>query len=76
MSSEPVEGTEKRDARAPRQADGWGIFSTLLAGVLVWTGIGWTADWLLGFDALFLPIGAVLGLVGSVYLIVAKSRQA
>lgn len=76
MSSEPAKDAENRDAQAPRESDGWAMFSTLLAGVLVWAGIGWIADWLLGFDAPFLPIGAVLGLVGSVYLIVVKSRQA
>lgn len=75
MSREPTRGSEKRDPRAPRESDGWKMFSTLLAGVLVWSGIGWAVDELVGFEALFLPIGAVLGLIGAVYLIVAKSRQ-
>ena len=75
MSREPAKGSEKRDPPAPRESDGWAMFSTLLAGVLVWSGIGWAVDELVGFEALFLPIGAVLGLIGAVYLIVAKSRQ-
>ena len=33
------------------------------------------ADRLLDFQALFLPIGAVLGMAGSIYLIVAKTRH-
>lgn len=75
MSREPTKGSEERDPRAPRESDGWKMFSTLLAGVLVWSGIGWAVDELVGFEALFLPIGAVLGLIGAVYLVVAKSRQ-
>lgn len=75
MSREPAKGSEKRDPRTPRESDGWAMFSTLLAGVLVWSGIGWAVDELVGFEALFLPIGAVLGLIGAIYLIVAKSRQ-
>ena len=75
MSSEPTRKTESREPPAPRQSDGWALFSTLLAGVLVWSGIGWGADKLLGFQALFLPIGAILGLAGAVYLIVVKTRQ-
>lgn len=75
MSREPAKDSEKRDPQAPRESDGWAMFSTLLAGVLVWSGIGWAVDELVGFEALFLPIGAVLGLAGAIYLIVAKSRQ-
>ena len=75
MSSEPARRTEKREPPAPREADGWALFSTLLSGVLVWSAIGWAADKLLGFQALFLPIGAVLGMVGAIYLIVVKTRQ-
>lgn len=75
MSDEPAEKVDSSAPPAPREADGWALFSTLLAGVLVWSGIGWGLDRLLGFQALFLPIGAVLGLVGAVVLIVAKTRQ-
>lgn len=75
MSDEPTEKVDSGAPPAPREADGWALFSTLLAGVLVWSGIGWGLDRLLGFQALFLPIGAVLGLVGAVVLIVAKTRQ-
>lgn len=75
MSSEAAKKTEADVPSAPRESDGWALFSTLLAGVLVWSGIGWGLDHLLGFQALFLPIGAVLGLVGAIWLIVAKTRQ-
>lgn len=75
MSGEPAKKTGKREPSAPRPSDGWAFFSTLLSGVLVWSAIGWGADQLLGFQALFLPIGAVLGMVGAIYLIVAKSHR-
>ncbi|MBR8740420.1 F0F1-ATPase subunit family protein [Nocardiopsis sp. MG754419] len=41
----------------------------------MWSAIGWGADRLLGFQALFLPIGAILGMVGAIFLIVAKTRH-
>ncbi|WP_026116557.1 AtpZ/AtpI family protein [Nocardiopsis valliformis] len=75
MSSEPAKEKDSSVPPAPRESDGWALFSTLLAGVLVWSAIGWGADRLLGFQALFLPIGAVLGMVGAIYLIVAKTRH-
>ena len=75
MSSEEPKTTDERESWTPRQSDGWALFSTLLSGVLVWSAIGWGADQLLGFQALFLPIGAVLGMAGAVYLIVAKTRH-
>ncbi|AFR05761.1 F0F1-ATPase subunit family protein [Nocardiopsis alba] len=41
----------------------------------MWSAIGWGADRLLGFQALFLPIGAVLGMAGAIYLIVTRTRH-
>lgn len=75
MSSEPAEKKGPEALPAPREADGWALFSTLLSGVLVWSAIGWGADRLLGFQALFLPIGAILGMTVAIYLIVAKTRH-
>ncbi len=45
------------------------LVAILIGGLLAWGGIGWLADWALGYEAVFLPIGLVLGAVGSVYLI-------
>ncbi|WP_211714589.1 hypothetical protein [Nocardiopsis sp. MG754419] len=75
MSSEPTEKKDSSGPPGPRESDGWALFSTLLSGVLVWSAIGWGADRLLGFQALFLPIGAILGMVGAIFLIVAKTRH-
>jgi F0F1-type ATP synthase assembly protein I len=70
MSDRPAQTHEQRDPAEPRSSDGWTSVSILLSGCLVWGGIGWLADALLGFQALFLPIGMVLGLAGAIYLIV------
>ncbi|WP_017590524.1 AtpZ/AtpI family protein [Nocardiopsis ganjiahuensis] len=75
MSSEPAKKKDSSAPPAPREADGWALFSTLLSGVLLWSAVGWGADKLLGFQALFLPIGAVLGMAGAIYLIVVKTRH-
>ena len=47
----------------------WSIISTLLAGILAWGAIGWVADWLAGTDKVFLPVGMVVGVAGSIYLV-------
>ncbi|MDS1270464.1 AtpZ/AtpI family protein [Lipingzhangella sp. LS1_29] len=72
MSDRPAEHGEPRDSAQPRAADGWNTFSLLLSGILVWGGIGWGLDALLGFEVLFLPIGIVLGMVGAIYLVWAQ----
>jgi F0F1-type ATP synthase assembly protein I len=51
--------------------DGWAVLSTLLGGFLVWGGVGWLIDkWL--DTKVFLPIGLVVGMAASLYLIVKK----
>lgn len=47
----------------------WSITGTLLAGILVWGGVGFLVDRLTGFDGLFLPIGMVVGVSASIYLV-------
>ena len=48
---------------------GWGITSTMLAGVLVWGGIGFLVDRLIGGSHVFLAIGMVLGAAGATYIV-------
>ncbi len=48
------------------------MIGTMLAGLLVWGGIGFLVDRLTGFHALFLAIGLVVGAVGGVYLVVRR----
>ena len=47
----------------------WSITGTLLAGILVWGGVGYLVDRLAGFRGLFLPIGMVIGVSASIYLV-------
>ncbi|WP_106586056.1 AtpZ/AtpI family protein [Murinocardiopsis flavida] len=55
-----------------RRPDGMAIVSYLLAGLALWGGIGWLADWAFGYETLFLPIGLLIGMVGSLYLIITQ----
>ena len=50
----------------------WSITATLLAGILAWGGIGYLADRLFDTGKLFLAIGMVLGICGSIYLVYLK----
>ncbi|WP_116243897.1 hypothetical protein [Nocardiopsis sp. FIRDI 009] len=62
----------KGDDGEPSTPNGTTLVSYLLGGLAFWGGVGWVADWALGFSALFLPVGLVVGLVGGIYLIYAQ----
>jgi F0F1-type ATP synthase assembly protein I len=58
------------------KGDPWGGMSTglaisvyLLSGLLVWGGIGYAVDRLVGTGKLFTAIGMVVGAVASIYLV-------
>jgi len=53
---------------------GMRVLSYLIAGVLVYGGLGWLGDHLLGTGFL-LPIGIVLGAAGGCYVIVKRYGQ-
>ncbi|NYH53767.1 MULTISPECIES: hypothetical protein [Nocardiopsis] len=59
----------KSDSQESPNANAATLLSYLLGGLAFWGGVGWVADWALGFSGLFLPIGLGVGLVGSIYLI-------
>jgi F0F1-type ATP synthase assembly protein I len=44
----------------------------LLAGMLVWGGIGWLVDHWVGTKGIFAGIGAVVGIGAGIYLIVRR----
>jgi ATP synthase protein I len=44
----------------------------LLAGMLVWGGIGWLVDHWVGTKGIFAGIGAVVGVGSGIYLIVRR----
>ena len=50
----------------------WAVTGTLVAGILAWGGIGLLVDYLAGFRWLFLPIGMVLGVSVSIYLVYVR----
>jgi F0F1-type ATP synthase assembly protein I len=47
----------------------WAVTGTLVAGILVWGGVGYLLDRWLGFHWLFLPIGMLVGVGASIYLV-------
>jgi F0F1-type ATP synthase assembly protein I len=47
----------------------WALTGTLIAGILVWGGVGYLIDRLVGWRWLFLPIGMVVGVSASIYLV-------
>lgn len=48
---------------------GWAISATLLGGILVWGGIGYLVDLLVGTERIFTAVGFLLGAVGGIYLV-------
>jgi F0F1-type ATP synthase assembly protein I len=50
----------------------WSITGTLLAGILVWGGIGFLLDRWLDLRWLFLPIGMVIGVGASIYVVYVR----
>jgi len=64
----PMAGPERGDAWAG-MGIGWAITSTLVAGMLVWGGIGLLVDRLVGTSHVFLALGVVLGAAGGTYIV-------
>ncbi|MBI2238823.1 MAG: hypothetical protein HYU54_09925 [Actinobacteria bacterium] len=50
----------------------WAVMGTLLAGIVVWGGIGYVVDRLIGFHWLFLPVGMLIGVSTSIYLVYVR----
>lgn len=64
---------EQPEGRGP-SADantGWVVISLLFAGLLTWGAIGWIIDQVLGTEFL-LPAGLIVGVVGSLYLVIKR----
>jgi ATP synthase protein I len=56
----------------PDTGMGMTALTYLLAGMLVWGGIGWLVDHWVGTRGIFAGIGAVVGAGSGVYLIVRR----
>jgi F0F1-type ATP synthase assembly protein I len=50
----------------------WSVIGTLASGILVWGGVGFLVDRWLGIEWLFLPIGMVVGVSASIYVVYLK----
>jgi ATP synthase protein I len=48
---------------------GWAIIATLIAGMLVWGGLGYLVDRLVGTSHVFMAIGTVVGAAGGIYVV-------
>jgi ATP synthase protein I len=48
---------------------GWAIIATLIAGMLVWGGLGYLLDRLVGTFHVFMAIGTVVGAAGGIYIV-------
>jgi F0F1-type ATP synthase assembly protein I len=60
----PEEATEP----PMREVDAYAVLSYLLAGVILYGGIGWLLDWWLGTRG-FVAVGIVLGAAAGVWLV-------
>jgi F0F1-type ATP synthase assembly protein I len=56
----------------PDSGAGMVAIAYLIAGIVVWGGIGWLVDSWLGTKGIAAGIGAVVGAAGGVYLIVRR----
>ncbi len=50
----------------------WAITGTLLAGILVWGGVGFLLDRWVGLHWLFLPIGMLVGAGTAIYVVYVR----
>jgi ATP synthase protein I len=55
----------------PHASDGWRVFSSMIAGMVVYGGIGWLIGHWTGISLLF-PLGMLFGLVLSLLMIVFR----
>ena len=69
-----------RDGAAPEPAtpnanDGWKIFSSMIAGMVLYGGIGWLVGHWTGISILF-PVGMIIGIVLSILMIIFRYTRA
>jgi ATP synthase protein I len=55
----------------PREADGWAIMSYMIAGMVLYGGIGWLVGHWTGISVLF-PVGMIVGIAFSIILIIYR----
>ncbi len=63
MSADPSDNQGRQGER-----DAWAALSLVIAGVLVWGGVGWlVAEWL--DQRIFVMLGLLLGMGGGLYAV-------
>ncbi|TDQ47963.1 AtpZ/AtpI family protein [Actinorugispora endophytica] len=72
--SESLKPDKASTEKSESSVDGMSVVSLLMAGMIVWGGIGWLLDRLMDYQGLFLPIGILLGLGLSMYMLFARLR--
>ncbi len=50
----------------------WSALSSLLAGLLLWLGIGWVADYFFGTGRIFTSIGVFVGFGLGMYIVYVR----
>jgi ATP synthase protein I len=50
----------------------WSALSSLLAGLLLWLGIGWLLDWYFGTGRIFTSIGVFVGFGLGMYIVYVR----
>jgi F0F1-type ATP synthase assembly protein I len=68
----PPEPREDDDHLPANSGQGMVALSYLIAGMVVWGGVGWLVDQWLGTKGIAFGIGVVLGGAAGVYLIVRR----
>ena len=68
----PPEPRKDDGPEPPDSGAGMVAIAYLIAGIVVWGGIGWLVDSWLGTKGIAAGIGAVVGAAGGVYLIVRR----
>ncbi|TKV61080.1 hypothetical protein FDO65_05385 [Nakamurella flava] len=58
-------------APSPASNEGWAVLSTLIAGFVVWGGLGWLLDHWWG-TRLMTPIGLLIGMGLGIYAVVMR----
>ena len=72
-SVQPTTGTDAGLPQRDREVTdvAWSVVSYLLAGILLWGGLGWLIDRWLDLK-LFTPLGVLLGVGLSLYLVFTR----
>ncbi len=48
---------------------GWSITATMIAGILLWGGVGYVIDRFAGTPQVFFAFGTIMGAAASIYIV-------